>query len=185
MRRTGALRAPVHVEAHPGADFGPGLRRRAVRDKRGRLLRDADVELDDGAVDPRNPNRRVRRAYRVDPVDVLRRAGSISTREVEAAGELRRHLERAAPPYGGGGGGTGLAPHLCQPITEEHLRAARKLREASAALGVVLWPVVLWVCLGGSVKGYAAQSRIREGRASDLIVSGMTRLADHLYGRAI
>src|SRR3977135_3897796 len=116
--RTTALRAPVHVEAHPGADFGPGLRRRAVRDKRGRLLREADVELDEGAVDPRNPNRRLRRAYRVGADAVLRRAGSITAREVEAAGELRRHLERAAPPYGGGGAALGLAPHLCQPITD-------------------------------------------------------------------
>jgi hypothetical protein len=183
--RTGTLPAPGYV-AH-SADLGPGLRRRAVRDKRGRLLREADVDVNDSAVDPRHPNRRVRRAYRVDPVELMARAGSISRREVDAVEELRRHLERVLPPLAAGGGlGLGnVAPFLCQPITDEHIRAARKLREASEACGVVLWPPVLWVCLGGSVKGYAAQWRMREGRAGDLVASGITRLADHLYGRAV
>jgi hypothetical protein len=170
---------------HSGADFGPGLRRRAVRDKAGRLLREPDVEVDEAAVDPRNPNRRVRRAYRVDSVDLLCRAGTIGKREVDAAEELRRHLERIAPPVGGAGvARVSLSIFACQPITDDHIRAARKLREAAEALGDRWWPVVLWVLLGGSVRGYAAQWRVRPASAADLVASGMARLADHLYGRA-
>jgi hypothetical protein len=168
------------------ADFGPGLRRRAVRDRQGRLLREADVELDDRATDPRNPNRRLRRAYRVDPVDLLKRAGTITVREVDAAAELRRQLERVSLPLGSGGSGFrgSMAWFLISPITDDHLRAARKVREASAVLGDRLWPPVLWICLGGSVRGYAAQWRIGTNTASDLVAGGMARLADHFYGRA-
>lgn len=166
------------------ADLGPGLRRRAARDKRGRLLRELDVEVDEQAVDPRYPNRRLRRAYRVDPVDHLRRVGTIGAREVDAAAELRKQLEHISP-HAAGGNMTrwGTAPHQCQPITDEHIRASRKLREASAALGERLWPVVLWVCLGGSVAGYAAQWNVGEHRTSKLVANGMTRLGDHFYGR--
>jgi hypothetical protein len=166
------------------ADLGPGLRRRSVRDKHGRLLREADVEVDDRAVDPRNPNRRLRRAYRVDPVDLLKRAGSIGAREVDAAGELRRHLEQVAPPLGAGmASRISVSGFLIEPITDQHIRACRKLREASTVLGV-LWGPVLWVCLGGTVRGYCDQWRVGTHQASDLIATGMGRLADHLYGRA-
>ncbi len=165
-------------------DFGPGMRRNVVRDYRGRLLRGPDVEVEDQAVDPRNPNRRVRRARRVDTIDLLRRAGTIGAREVEAAGDLRQCLERVAPSVGGGGlTRVGIAPHLCQPIVDTHLKAARKIREASAALGERLWHPVLWVCLGGSVRGYAAQWRIRTHRATALVGDGLTRLGDHFYGQ--
>jgi hypothetical protein len=168
----------------PGADLGPGIRRRSIRDREGRLLREADVVVDDRAADPRAPNRHLRRAYRVDPVDLLRRGGSIGPRETDAVAELRRHLERITPTLGAGSAmRISIAGHLIQPITDEHIKASRKLREASAALGP-LWPPVLWVCLGGGVKGYAAQTRIRPVTAYDQVHSGMQRLADHFYGRA-
>jgi hypothetical protein len=174
------------TEAHAGGDFGPVIRRNAVRDRRGRLLREPDVEVDDQAAgDPRYPNRHMRRARRVDSIDLLRRDGTIGRREVEAAGELRAYLERVAPSVAGGGlTRVGIAPHLCQPITDTHLRAARKLREASAALGSKHWPAVLWICLGGSVRGYAAQWHVGTHRASALVGDGLARLGDHFYGRA-
>jgi hypothetical protein len=155
-----------------------------MRDRRGRLLRDLDVEVDEQAVDPRYPNRRVRRAYRVDPIDHLRRVGTIGPREVDAATELRKYLEHIAPHAAGGGmTRSGIAPHLCQPITDEHIRASRKLRDASKALGARLWPPVLWVCLGGTLAGYAAQWHCDTHRASGLVENGLTRLGDHFFGR--
>lgn len=174
----------VRAETHAGADFGPGLRRKAVRDRRGRLLREPDVEVNEQAADPRNPNRRVRRAYRVDTIDLLLRASSIGRRDAEAAAELRKHLERIAPPVAGGGlTRVGIAPHLCQPITDVHLTAARKLRLAAEALGERFWAPVLWVCLGGSVRGYAAQWHVGTHRATALVGDGLARLGDHFYGR--
>jgi len=191
VRPLQAARTPSkapHLRAHDGhsvADLGPGLRRRAVRDRQGQLLREADVEVDDRAVDPRNPNRRVRRAYRVDPVDTLRREGVLGPREADAAAELRRHLEWIEPTLGAGSAMRVSASGFgVQPITDQHIRASRKLREAEKAVGDVLWPPVLWLCLGGSVRGYAAQCRVASNTAHDRVKSGMHRLADHFYGRA-
>ena len=173
------------VEESTVADLGPGLRRRAVRDKHGRLLREADVDVDDRAVDPRNPNKRLRRAYRVDPVETLKRAGTIGVREVDAAGELRRQLERIAPPLGAGlASRIAVSGGVIEPITDQHIRACRKLREASEVLGERLWQPVLWLCLGGTVRGYCDQWRVGTHQAADLISHGMTRLADHFYGSA-
>jgi hypothetical protein len=164
-------------------DFGPALRRRAVRDSRGRLLREADVEMDDQASDPAAPNRRLRRAYRVDPVDTLRRTGSIGPREADAAAELRTHLERVTPTLGCGNAlRVSLAAFQVDPISDHQLLASRKLREASAALGERLWPPVLWLCLGGTVREFCEHRRVERHRGADLIVLGMQRLADHLYG---
>lgn len=166
------------------ADFGPGLRRRAVRDKRGRLLRELDVEVDERAVDPKKPNHRLRRAYRVDPIDALRRAGTIGPREADAACELRWQLERLMPTLGGGTAlRISVATFLVEPITDQHIRAGRKVREASAVLGVQLWPPVLWVALGGTVRGYCDQWGVGTHQASGLISHGMQRLAEHFYGR--
>jgi hypothetical protein len=171
------------LEVRVGPDFGPALRRRAVRDRRGRLLREPDVEVEDAA-DPRNPHRRHRRAYRIDPVDRLRQAGTIGPREADAAQELRLHLERIAPPLSGDLLRIGSSSSSCETILDQHVRAATKLREASETVGEQLWPVVLWVCLGGSVRGYAEQWRMRPVSASLLVANGMVRLAEHFYGRA-
>lgn len=167
---------------HPVVDFGPGLRRRPIRDQAGTLLREADVEVNDLAVDPRHPNRRLRRAYRVDPVDTLKRTGLIGIREVDAAAELRRQLERMVPGLGGGSAlRITISAFLVEPIKDDHIRASRKLREATAALGH-LWPPVLWICLGGTVQGYREHRRIGTRRAADIVANGMQRLADHFYG---
>jgi hypothetical protein len=175
---------PRASERHvPVGDFGPKLRRQSVHDRQGRLLREADVEVDDQAGDPRYPNRRVRRAYRVDSVQVLLSAGTIGKREADAAAELRRHLERIAPALGAGSAmRITVSRFLVQPIRDDHIRASRKVREAAATLGVRLWPPVLWICLGGTVRGYAAERRVGTHTASDLVKSGMQRLAEHFYG---
>jgi hypothetical protein len=171
------------VERHTGSDFGPAIRRRAIRSHKGEELREPDVLVDE-AVDPIHPSRRMRRAYRVDPVDQMRRAGSIGAREVDAAAELRRNLERSIPSMAGAEGRVGMAPFAVSPVTDEQIRANRKLREACEALGKKFWPPVLWLALGGTVSGYAAQVRMRKHRASELVAAGMTRLADHFFGRA-
>jgi hypothetical protein len=184
--------APKRLQARPvavsdaagGADFGPGIRRKAVRDRRGRLLREPDVEVEEQAVDPRYPNRYVRRARRVDTIDLLRRAGTIGAREVEAAGDLRQALERIARSAASAGQTGTATSSSIEPIMDTHLKAAKKLREASAALGGRLWHPVLWVCLGGSVRGYAAQWRVGTHRAAEMVGNGLVLLGDHFYGAA-
>lgn len=187
MRRTAASPPPRPTKV-VGPDLGPGLRRRAVRDRAGRLIREADVEVDDPAVDPRSPHtgQIIRRARRIDPVETLRRAGTIGAREADAAAELRRQLERLTPSMGGSGIARRITGGLMlDPIADQHIRAGRKVREAAAALGERLWRPVLWVCLGGTVRGYSAQWGVGTHRASGLVTLGMQRLADHFYGRGL
>ena len=148
------------VSRSRGVDFGPGLRRRPVRDGTGDVLRDPDVEINDRAADPDNPNRRLRRAYRVNSVELLRRAGTLGPREVEAAQTLREHLERLVSSGGGDFARVSLSGYPVEPINDGQMRAARRVREVQAMLGAVAWPAVLWVCLGGTVRGYCEQCRV-------------------------
>ena len=186
LKRSVSVSRNAHVPDHAAGDFGPALRRRDIKDHKGRLLRESDVEVsDDREGDPRYPNRRVRRARRVDSIDLLVRDGSIDDQQQRAANDLRKHLEHITPSMGSGGeiGMGRVAAWLCQPITAHHLDAVEKVRKASAALGEKLWHPVLWVCLGGSVRGYAAQWHVGTHRATDLVKDGLARLGDHFYGR--
>ena len=186
VKRPVSVSRNSHVPDHVVGDFGPSLRRRDMKDHKGRLLREADVEVSDAREgDPRYPNRRVRRARRVDSIDLLARDGAITDNQKLAADDLRKYLEHVAPSFSGGGeiGMGRVAAWLCQPITLRHLHAAQEVRKASAALGEKLWHPVLWVCLGGSVRGYAAQWHVGTHRATDLVKDGLARLVDHFYGR--
>lgn len=164
------------------ANFGPGIRRRVMRDRKGRLLREPDVEVRE-AVDPRNPNKKLFRARLCDPLDALVRCRTISKRERDAADKVRSMLEYAVPPMAGGiGGEVHVPPFARQPISKRHIDAAHMLRKAAAAVGPRYWSPVLWVCLGGTVRGYAKQWHIATLTASTLVSDGMGRLADHCFG---
>jgi hypothetical protein len=156
-----------------------------VRDGAGGVLREPDVEVNDQAADLDNPNRRVRRAYRVDPVELLRRSGALGTREVEAAEELRDCLERLVATGGGDGAGIGPSGYPMEPISDAQMRASRRVREAQALLGPALWSGVLWLCLGGTVRGYCEVARIDRRRGTDIVVTGLRRLAIHFFGDGV
>ena len=168
-----------------GVDFGPGARRRPLRDAAGRVIREPDVAVNDQAADPDNPNRRLRRAYRVDPVELLRRSGTLGAREVEAAEELRECLERVVASRGGDGARVSLSGYPVEPISDSQMRASRRVREARALLGPALWPGVLWLCLGGSVRGYCDEMGIDRRRGTGIIVLGLQRLAVHFFGDGV
>jgi len=168
-----------------GSDLGPGLRRRPVRDRAGGVLREPDVEVSDQAADPDNPNRRLRRAYRVDPVELLRRSGTLGPREVEAAQELRDCLERLVASGGGDGARVSLSGYPVEPISDAQMRAGRRVREAQALLGPVLWPGVLWLCLGGTVRGFCEVAVIDRRRGTGIVVLGLQRLAVHFFGDGV
>jgi hypothetical protein len=156
-----------------------------VRDRFGEVLREPDIEVSDRAADPDNPNRRLRRAYRVDSVELLRRAGTLGPREVEAAEELRAHLERLVASGGGDFARVSLSGYPVEPISDSQLRSSRHLREAQDALGMVTWPAVLWVCLGGTVRGYCERELIDRRRGTARVIEGMQRLAVYFYGDGV
>ncbi len=168
-----------------GSDLGPGLRRRLVRDGAGVVLREPDIEVSDRASDPDNPNRRLRRAYRVDPVELLRRSGTLGTREVEAAQDLRRDLERLVATGGGDLAGASLSGYPTEPISDSQLRAGRRVREARVTLGPALWAAVSWLCLGGTVRGFCEVMCIDRRRGTAIVVLGFQRLAIHFYGDGV
>lgn len=153
-----------------------------MRDGFGGVLREPDVEVSDQAADPDNPNRRLRRAYRVDSVELLRRAGTLGPREVEAAEELRGHLERLVASGGGDFARVSLSGYPVEPISDSQLRSSKHVREAQDALGVAIWPAVLWICLGGTVRGYCERELIDRRRGTARVILGMRRLAVYFYG---
>jgi hypothetical protein len=184
QREEAARVGRVGREEHTPGNFGPALRRRAARDRRGRLLRDADVVVVE-APDPKAPRRTLTRAMRVDPLLALRRTGGIGKREIDAAEDVRFQLECLTPSMGGG---YGLAVHVSifdrVGISSAQVAASRDLRRIEARLGR-LWPPVLWVCMGGTVLGWAEYRRQRLATASEAIRDGLHELADLLYGRKV
>jgi hypothetical protein len=171
-------RRPKRVP-HYGVDVGPTIRLEAVLGLGGMVLREADVSVAT-VRDPTAPQRVVRRAVRTDPLLVLQRTGSITSREYEAAEVLRTSLETMTPSLGqSGGNGVHTAPFLRKPISATNLEACGVAREAEAALGDY-WEAVLWLCLGGTVSGYSAFRGIRPASAGELVRAGMVKLADHL-----
>jgi hypothetical protein len=163
-------------------DLGPSLRRRVIRDRAGRVLREADVELTAGP-DPANPNRSIRRAHRVDPLDALLRTGALTDREADAAELVRFALERLGPSLAAGNMLGARSPSSSgSGVSDLQVRAASMVREAAAALGERLWRPVLWVCLGGSVSAFAVFARVRKATAGELVQAGFLRLADHCEG---
>jgi hypothetical protein len=170
-------------EKHTGVDLGPEVRRRAMRDRSGQLLREADCEVEERAADPDDPNRKLRRAFRSDPLLALERAGSITKREARAAEDVRNWLEQATTRLGGMSTEAVHRSPYDQQISSEQLVASSKLRRLAAKLGK-LWPPVLWVCMGGTVTSFASFQHMRLEVAGELVRISMKALADHLYGPA-
>ena len=75
------------------SDYGHGIRLVPIRGPSG-VIAQADVVVDD-APDPDMPNITVRRARRTDPLEVLRREGTINARASEAGEKLRDAIERS------------------------------------------------------------------------------------------
>jgi hypothetical protein len=183
-RASKRARLPVHRRDWSGVDFGPSLRRRAVRDHAGLVLREPDVELTEGP-DPAAPNRSVRRAVRSDPVAAMLRSGSITGDEADAVETLRTYLEHLAPAMVGGGVPSSRAsPYAREGLPIAQIVAATCVRRCQAALGNH-WPPVLWTCLGGSASQFAAFSRVRKATALEAIRDGLAALAEHMAGRSV
>jgi hypothetical protein len=167
-----------------GRDYGPGLRLRPARGRRrGERLREADVEIEDGP-DPVRPNNTVRRARRSDPLVALIRAGTITTREFDAAELLRNELQaaQASIPC------TGQSSIHVQPfrrtgISDRQVNAAGASRRAMAAVAVASRAVVLWIVLGGTMEGFALYARTRRAPCAQRLKTGLGELADHYFGR--
>jgi hypothetical protein len=74
------------------SDYGHGIRLVPTVGPCGTILREADVEVVD-APDPHVPKVTLRRARRTDPLEVLKRVGTINAREREAGEKLRDAIE--------------------------------------------------------------------------------------------
>jgi hypothetical protein len=180
------------------ADFGPGILLQALWE-RGRRLRGPEVAVEHDVAEPDRPNRRMRRARRVDPLDALARVDpatgrrTIDRRQYEAAERLRDDAERAEAMTGGAG--FGEAHVDCSLTTGRvdlaRLKALAALRCAIAAMrrgadGELACTVVTWVVLGGgTIEGYARHARMRRAAVPALLCAGLDRLADHYFGACV
>ena len=165
------------------SDYGHGIRLVPIRARDGAVLRESDVTLAD-APDPQAPNVTVRRARRTDPLEVLKRAGTISARECEAGEMLRDDIEQSQPSLPGASRSeVHMAPRDRAEVTEYQffacLKACRCARRAVAALDDTVTSAVLWIVLGGTVRGYAAFAHVRHTTAAELLRRGLGALADH------
>ena len=113
------------------SDYGHGIRLVPIRGPDRAILREADVAVAD-APDPDMPNVTVRRARRTDPLEVLKRAGTINAREREAGEKLRDAIERSQPSLPGMfRSEVHVAPRDRVAITERQLKACQCVRRAA------------------------------------------------------
>ena len=110
------------------SDYGPGIRLEAICAHDRALLREADVTVAD-APDPDVPKVTLRRARRTDPLEVLKRVGTINAREREAGERLRDAIEReqrSLPSVSRSE--VHVAPWDRPTISERQLRACQDVR---------------------------------------------------------
>jgi hypothetical protein len=161
------------------ADFGPGLRLETITAPDGTLLREADVMVVDEPVGPQAGT--VRRARRSDPLRTLWRGGTIDEAEWLAGERLRSAVERSMPSLPGvARSEVHVAPHVRASITGGQLAARRDVRLACAAMERNA-SIVLWVALGGTIRGCAAFVHVRHTTVAEMLIEGLETLAAH-YG---
>jgi hypothetical protein len=162
------------------SDFGPGIRLVPIRGPGGAMVREADVEVVN-APDPHVPKVALRRARRTDPLEVLKRAGTIDAREREAGDKLRNAIERSQPSLPGMfRSEVQVAPHDRVAISERQLKAGCHVRRALAALDDIVRPAVLCIVRdGGTIRGYAVFAHVRHTTVAELLRRGLGELADH------
>ena len=160
-------------------DTGPAIRSRKIRAKHGEVLREADVEIVDGA-DPDRPNRTLRRGRRIDPLTALRARGIITAAEQEAVERLREQLEAADPSMPGGAESEIHLPgYQRMGISDRQINARTASREAISAIPFLHRAAVIWLTFGGTVERYAAYAHLRRATAQDHMKTGLARLKDH------
>jgi hypothetical protein len=163
-----------------GRDHGPGIRLQTVRMRRDQgVLRTADVQIEDGP-DPEKPNATVRRARRSDPLLDLLRARTISNAGCDAMERLRGQIEASSPAMPGGGASeVHVAAFQRTSISDKQIINCSLAREAMAAIRGLHRPVVLWVAVGGSLRGYAAHTQVSRAACTDWFKGGLERLVEH------
>jgi hypothetical protein len=168
------------------SDYGHGIRLAPIRGSGGAILREADVVVDN-ETDPRRPNVTLRRARRTDPLEVLKRAGTIDTREREAGEKPRDAIEREQRALPGvSRSEVHVAPWDRPTISERQLSACQDVRRAVAALDNVVVPAVMWILHdGGTIRGYAAFAQVRHTTAAALLCRGLGALAITTSSRGI
>lgn len=167
------------------ADLGHGLLLDPVRDRAGAILREPMVAIDKDAADPAAPTRRLCRARKIDPMQVLLTARSIAKRHYEAGEQLREHAEASEPYLGSNAmgkifvdGGTSVS------ITDRQIHACWKLRLAWENVPPDNRRVIEWIVLDhGTVAGFARHTHRRHAAIAGDLRCGLESLADHYFGR--
>jgi hypothetical protein len=165
-------------------DCGAGLRLDPAHAQDGQtVLRDADVVVEE---EPEGPGskQRVRRARRVDALDVLLKINSLTRRQHAAGTALRFDCEMAAPtlPSGCAQSSVHMAAWSRVGISRAQLEASEAAREGLSVVRERDRPVLIWVLGGGTVGGYALYARIRHATALEGLQRALDCLAQHYFG---
>jgi hypothetical protein len=142
-----------------------------------------DIEVDLNAADPTDPNSRIRRAFRTDPLAALRKRGTITGRQFDAAEALREDLEAALPGLGGATQSeVHLAPWDRASIADSQLRAAAAVRLALAPLRPHQRLVLMWIVCGGTVAGVCIYAGLSQHTVVEQLQTALDRLVSHYLG---
>jgi hypothetical protein len=161
------------------SDVGPSIRRRAIRARGGKVLREAD-RIVERVTDPDSGTVEVRRARRADPLVTLFRLGSIERRHVQAGDRLRDDMclsevhiasgcrvkmPRSASQHDG--------------ISDHTIKARDRLRAALGAVAARDRRPLLWVLRYGSISGLAREDSMRPSTVSTAVHDALAALSDH------
>jgi hypothetical protein len=162
-------------------DFGHSVRLAPVCDHTGAVLREADVAIAEEAEEP-GSRRRQRRARRADPLETLRKYGTISEQQFRAAEALRREIETALPrTCGGSASDVHVAPWQRAGISSRHIKACAAARAATDAVPAAHRLAVAWMVGGGTIAGLASYAHTSRQTAAGSLREGLTALVEH-YG---
>jgi hypothetical protein len=143
----------------------------------------ADVEVDLDAADPANPDSRIRRAYRTDPLAVLRKRKTISDRQFDAAEALRSDIEAAMPGLAGAAQSeVHLAPWDRAAVHDSQIKAAAAVRLAMAGMVGRRRLVLMWMVCGGTLGGICVYAGITQRTAVEQLQIALDVLVSHYLG---
>jgi Domain of unknown function (DUF6456) len=142
-----------------------------------------DVDVDVSAADPTDPDRRIRRAFRTDPLDGLRRRNTITSRQFNAAEALRSDIEAAIPGLGGATQSeVHAAPWDRASISDNQVNAAAAVRLALAPLGPHQRLVLTWMCCGGTVSGVCLYAGVSQHTVIEQLRAALDKIVSHYLG---
>lgn len=165
-----------------GSDRGHSIRMADILSGNGRVLRLADVEIEE-ARDLENPNKRILRARRADPVHTLLKHQSLCRRQFEAMEKFRTSLEAAMPAVAGAGQSeVHVSPWCRVALGEDQVKGSAEVRDALATVPQRHRSVLSWMAAGGTIAGFMEHEHVHRHTAVSGLRIALDAVGDFFFG---